>query len=252
MAGFHCRSGWAQVTLAPMPDNAKPLILLTRPQSQAERFAAALHARTGGATEVLIAPLLRIELLALPQIPDGAALVFTSENGVAAYAAGGGAPGRIAYCVGDRTAEAAGQAGVRARSAGGTAEDLIALIVAEAPACPLVHLHGRHVRGAVVASLSHHGFAITGHAVYDQVALPLPAAARGALLSGQKVLVPLFSPRSAQLFAKALPDGTKCRPVCISVATRAALPPALGARASVAEAPTGAAMLNAVTRQLSP
>ena len=235
-----------------MPDNAKPLVLLTRPQPQAERFATALHARTGGAAEVLIAPLLRIDLLDLPEIPDGAALVFTSENGVAAYAAGGGLPGRRAYCVGDRTAEAAGQAGLKARSAGGAADDLIALIVDEAPAGPLVHLHGRHVRGAVVGALRHHGFAITGHAVYDQISLPLAAVARGALLSGRQVLVPLFSPRSALLFAKALPDGAKCRPVCISPATRGALPPALGARARMAEAPTGTAMLKAVARQLSP
>lgn len=235
-----------------MPDNAKPLILLTRPQAQAERFAAALHGQTGGAVEVLIAPLLRIDLMDLPEFPDSAALVFTSENGVAAYAAGGGAPGRRAYCVGDRTAEAAREAGLQACSAGGAADDLVALIAAEAPACPLVHLHGRHVRGAVVAALRAHGFAITGRVVYDQIALPLAAAARGALLSGQEVLVPLFSPRSAQLFAKAMPDGAKCRPVCISPATRATLPATLGNRAIVAEAPTGAAILKAVARQLSP
>jgi len=235
-----------------MPDNAKPLILLTRPQAQAERFAAELHDRTGGEVEVLIAPLLRIEPLDLPPLPPDAALVFTSENGVRAYADAGAAAGQFAYCVGDRTRQAARDVGLQAVSAGGAANDLIALIRSHPPTGPLVHLHGRHVRGELVELLRQHGIVISGHAVYDQVALPLAAAARGALLSGQEVSVPLFSPRSAKLFAKALPDGSICRPVCISTATRAALPAPIANRASVAEAPTGAAMLNAVTRQLSP
>jgi len=66
------------------------------------------------------------------------------------------------------------------------------------------------------------------------------------------VIVPLFSPRSAALFAAELPDGATAEPICISVATKAALPLALQSGAGVADAPTGAAMLKALARQLSP
>lgn len=235
-----------------MSDNAKPLVLLTRPQEQADRFAAALREETGGTADILIAPLQRIDLLDLPPLPKAAALVFTSENGVRAYVAGNGPVDRLAYCVGDRTAEAARDAGLEALSAHGTAEDLTALIRSHAPSGPLVHLHGRHVRGQLTATLQGEGIAITGQAVYEQHPLPLATSARAALLSGQSIVVPLFSPRSAHLFAEALPDGAMCHPVCISDASRDALPPALSDRATVAKTPTGAAMLKAVARQLGP
>lgn len=235
-----------------MPDNAKPLLLLTRPQAQAERFAAACQDVFDGRVEIMIAPMQEIVLSPLPRITPGAMLIFTSENGVRAYVAGAGRKGARAYCVGDRTAQAARAAGLDARSAGGAAGDLLALIRAEAPSAPLVHLHGQHVRGQIIDSLRADGHDATGHVVYEQRPLPLSDPARAALTGAARVLVPLFSPRSAALFAEALPAGAEPRLVCISAATREALPPRMQARALVADQPTGAAMLNAMARQLSP
>lgn len=235
-----------------MPDNAAPLILLTRPAAQARRFAGECRAELGDRAEILIAPMQEISLRDLPPIPEGTALIFTSENGVRAYQAGGGSPGVAAYCVGDRTARAATAAGLRAVSAGGAAGDLVDLIRTHDPGGPLLHLHGRQVRGDIARHLTDAGLNATGHVVYDQRALPLSDDAIRALMGPRRVIVPLFSPRSATLFAQALPAGSRPDPVCISAATKAALPDALQRGVPVAETPTGAGVLKAVARQLSP
>lgn len=235
-----------------MSDNAAPILLLTRPIAQSERFAAACAQAFDTAVQVLIAPQQSISFLPLPALPADAALILTSENGVRAYQAGGGKTGRLAYCVGDRTADVAREIGLRPLSAGGEADDLLALIRAEAPTGQVIHLHGRHVAGQIVASLVAEGIDATGYAIYDQQALPLSRAAREALTGPDRVIVPLFSPRSATLFADAMPADASPDLVCISTATRDRLPPHLLHRAIVAEAPTGAAMMNALARQLSP
>ena len=235
-----------------MPDNATPLILLTRPVAQAERFAGDCRAAFGDRAEVLIAPMQDISLLALPDIPPGTALIFTSENGVRAYQTGGGAAGLTAYCVGDRTAQAANGAGLNALSAAGAAGDLVALIREDHHSGALMHLHGTHVRGDITKRLSDAGLNASGHVVYEQQELPLSQEAIRALSGPRRIIVPLFSPRSAALFATAVPPF--CRPdlICISPATRDALPSELLPRASLAGSPTGAAMLKALARQLSP
>ncbi|TBX18519.1 uroporphyrinogen-III synthase, partial [Nioella sediminis] len=126
------------------------------------------------------------------------------------------------------------------------------LIRRDAPDGPLIHLHGTHVRGGITDRLSAEGFSIVGHAVYDQRNLPLSAGALAALSGPRRVIVPLFSPRSAALFAADLPAGANPDLICISDATRAALPKPLRRTAIVSDAPTGAAMLKALARQLSP
>lgn len=235
-----------------MPDNATPLILLTRPIAQAERFADLCRDAFAEKAEILIAPMQEIVLRDLPPIPPNAALIFTSENGVRAYQAAGGQAGLTAYCVGDRTARVAAEAGLQALSAGGAAGDLVELIRRDTPDGPLIHLHGTHVRGEIAEQLGAAGFNVAGHVAYDQRSLSLTEEARGALTGPRRVIVPLFSPRSAALFAAELPDGATAEPICISVATKAALPLALQSGAGVANAPTGAAMLKALARQLSP
>lgn len=235
-----------------MPDNAAPLILLTRPATQAARFADQCRAAFGERAEILIAPMQEIALLDLPPIPPGAAVIFTSENGVRAYVNGNGRTGLNAYCVGDRTAQAARAAGLKALSAGGAAGDLVNLIQSGGHEGLLVHLHGTHVRGEIAERLEEAGHQVSGHVVYDQRTLPLSAAAVQLLTGPRRVIVPLFSPRSAALFVAALPTGASPDLVCISAATKAALPEALHPAACVAETPTGAAMLKALARQLSP
>ncbi len=243
--------GSPQVTLTPMSDNATPLILLTRPRVQAERFADACRAEFGARADIMVAPLLRIVILeALPELDPRTDLIFTSENGVRAYSAMGGAAGRTAYCVGDRTAEAARNSGLEALSAAGTVAELRALIVGTAPGRPLIHIHGKSVRGDLAGDLTKAGFRATSLTAYDQQELPMNDAASEAIASPRHIILPLFSPRSAAILARQMPPPKNTVFTCISEATRAALPVELHPCAPISDAPNGKAMLTAVARQL--
>lgn len=220
--------------------NQRPIILLTRPQAQAERFAQAL-----GDVQTVISPLMRIELLPLGvDLAEYQGLIFTSENGVRAC----GASDMPAYCVGDRTANAAKAIGMQAVSAGGTADDLVALVVRNAVDGKLLHIRGEHTRGDVAARLRECGQQVDDVVAYRQVAVPLNNQARAALEGEHAVIVPLFSPRTAQLFFKDL--GQIKAPLHIIVISEA-VGAAVSGDYSVAKAPNSTAMAQAVIRQLS-
>lgn len=163
-----------------------PLLLLTRPEPAAERFAAQI-AHLG--LPVVISPVLRIVPVAhdAARVAAARGLVFTSENAV--RLAGPGA-GRPAICVGPRTAAVAGAAGFRATAGPGDAERLMPLVQDLGPGW--LHLHGVHRARELP---------LPGVAVYDQQARALNDAALAALAGDQPVIVPLFSPRSAAIVA---------------------------------------------------
>jgi len=124
---------------------SRSAILLTRPRRQARRFAESLRERLGERVEILISPLIEIEFIPDPApIPVGAGLIFTSENGVLAFARGKEGKGRMAWCVGPRTGEVAKAAGFDVHIGGGDAERLAEAIIAAGPAGPLIHYRGRH------------------------------------------------------------------------------------------------------------
>lgn len=237
-----------------MPDNdpardpgaTPPTILLTRPAAQAARFAESLRAE--GIDRIVIAPLQAIEPVGdPPHLPHGAHVIFTSANAVAFAPPGAG---RKAICVGARTAEAATARGYVAEVAGGTADALVAHLISAAPTAPLIHLHGRHVRGDIAARLSAAGMSATAAVIYDQIALP-PSAAFHAACAQPRVIVPLFSPRSAQLFAHACPrPGPGATAIALSENVNAALPEAWQDRTVVTAAPTAAAMRAEITRSI--
>lgn len=231
-----------------MPDNAPPPILLTRPRAASETFARGLRDRLG-AVEIIVAPLMEVTQLAPPPEARAArSLIFTSQNAIPQ--AGPGA-GRTAWCVGRKTAEAAEAAGFKAVSVDGTADDLVARLSGTRPEKPLWHLHGRHVRGDVAARLRARGLAVETAEVYDQRAVT-PSATFQDAIARPTLIVPLFSPRSAQLFAAAAAS----RPappdlVVISAATREALPENWQGAAHVARAPNATAMRDAVAETIT-
>ena len=216
-------------------------ILLTRPEAQARATAEQLRA-AGIAAPIEVAPLMRIEHLPLPAIPDGAALVLTSANGVAAWRAGGGTGWRDAFVVGARTAAAARDAGLRVRHVAADADALASAVPGDAG--PVVHLHGAHVRGDLRGALTARGIAAESAIVYAQEARPLTWSAR-ALIAAGPVLCPLYSPRTARLLAAALPEGGggNLRVVALSAAVAAAAPVPPVATAA---RPDGAAMERAI------
>lgn len=239
-----------------LPVHGLPLILLTRPQAQSERFAAALRQQID-TPEVLIAPLMEAQFLQ-PVVPlrHWQGIVLTSETGVEAArritAAGATLPER-AYCVGDRTTEAARDAGFTAISARGAATDLVDDLVARKLAGPLLHLHGKASRGNVAARLSAAGTETISLVGYAQRPLPAGPGLIAVLRERRPVLLPLFSPRSAELFRDQLAMIGATAPiwvVAMSAAVALALQPFVPGRIAVARRPDGAAMVAACLAML--
>ena len=232
---------------------SRPAILLTRPRRQAERFAESLRERLGDGAKILISPLIEIEFIPDPApIPDGAGLIFTSENGVLAFARGKEGKGRMAWCVGPRTAAAAKSAGFDVRIGGGDAEQLAEAIIAAGPAGPLIHYRGRHARGDIAARLRAAGLDAEERIAYRQKPLSLAPEARRHLEGERQVLVPLFSPRSAALFVREAGDAGQTS-VCMIAMSEAVAEVVRGAGldvAAVAHEPNAEAMITAIERLL--
>lgn len=198
--------GMARQCNAGAADAAVP-VLLTRPEAEAQGFAKALVRRFEDRVRPVVAPLMAVEYLA-PGLPPGPfdGVVFTSAAGVeGATRLRADLPG-LAWCVGTKTAARAQSAGFRARSADGDADALVSAILADPPAGRLLHLRGEDSRGAVAERLFSAGIETVSAIVYRQVPQSLTAAASALLQMDEPVIVPLFSPRSARLFAAQVPS----------------------------------------------
>jgi uroporphyrinogen-III synthase len=182
-------------------------ILLTRPQADAERTAAALRAR---GHDVIIAPLIELEHLSDANLGAGpwTALLVTSGNAVRAIA-GHRRCDELRelkiFTVGDRTAEAMREHGfAHVTSAAGNVADLAALVIARLkPPARLLYLAGEERSGDLAGLLRAKSFLVDTVLVYRAVAaaeLPRPAAeALAAGLDG----VFHFSRRSAEAYLDA-------------------------------------------------
>src|SRR6266852_5489984 len=120
-------------------------IALTRPQEDSERTATALRVR---GHEVLVAPLMRVEPVAIDLRANWGGVIITSANAATAIAAH---PVRDAlfalpvFAVGRRSADAARQAGFAdVTTAGGDVRDLMRIITARRAdaVAPLLYLAG--------------------------------------------------------------------------------------------------------------
>ncbi len=232
-----------------MAVHSRPTVLLTRPRAASERFAQDLQGM-----EVVIAPLMEIVATGADIRLDGiSGLILTSEAAVAALPT---SPLR-AYCVGPRTADAARAAGLLAEELGPNASGLVAQLLARHTDGTLLHVRGQHQRGDIAARLSAGGIPTRDVVAYDQRAVD-PGPDFRAALARDALLVPLFSPRSAALFAQAA-DGLSpaAELFAMSTAVADALPDALRRQCRIIPAPNGADMtrtLNAAAalRRISP
>lgn len=177
-----------------------PLLLLTRPTEASASFAADWTHRMGSKARVLIAPIFAITAVS-HQAPHGTA-IFTSAH-APPLVKQKGRPAH-AWCVGARTAEAASKAGYHPKTAHGSAQDLIEKIVLSDDPGPFVHFRGRETRQNITQSLRQTGRTCDEVIVYSQDSLPLSTQARIALENPGTLLLPLFSPRSAERLSTAL------------------------------------------------
>jgi uroporphyrinogen-III synthase len=199
-----------------VPQSRAISVLVTRPAPQAGRFVDAVIARYGPRALPIVTPLLEPRFLDT-RLPTGVfgAVILTSETGVLAAARVMGSLPRRAFCVGDRTARVARQAGFDAISADGDADRLFTLLCQHPQAAPFLHLRGREARGDLVARLVQAGLPCADLMVYAQEPRTLTDAAKTALQAPHPVVVPLFSPRSAQMFREALGEVRARATLCL-------------------------------------
>lgn len=226
--------------------------LLTRPEPDAQRTAAALRMK---GHDTVIAPLLRIESQIDAAIGAGpwAAVLVTSANAGPAIAFHERAAGLRAlpvFAVGKRSAMTMTAAGFgNVRHSDGDVYDLVEFVARQMPpGRPLLYLAGEERSGDLAGELCRRGFSVETVIVYRAVAAAtLPQAAADVLASGIGVLH--FSRRSAEayldaaravdLFAAAL------RPVhyCLSARVAEPLQQAGAADVRIAAAPTEADLI---------
>lgn len=222
-------------------------LLVTRPEPDASVLADTLKAR---GHEVTIAPLMQIVTRDFSVDLDGVqGVLFTSANGVRAYADRIGTPPAdlAAHAVGPACAEAARDAGWNHVSvAGGDVHALTALVAAQVDpkAGQLVHVSGKAAAGDLAGGLAAQGFDVqrvigygakTPDILPDEVVRVLEAGVLDGVL--------LFSPRSAAIYADLAKKGGLAvnagavTAYCLSPAVAEALKAQISAPCVVATAP---------------
>lgn len=225
-------------------------VLLTRPIEDSRAVADAL--RPNG-IECLVWPLTRIVPTAdAVEVPQGTGgLLFTSANGVRAFAALEAQRDLPALCVGGATAEAARRAGFGdVRPAGGDARAL-ADLARRSGISAFLHPRGRDTADDLAGWLRESGRQVREAVLYQAAEDgPPPAPVAEALATGELDLVTVWSPRGARILAARLValetrlKGTDL--LAISAAAAAPLAASGFRRSLVAETPSRPAMLAAI------
>ena len=180
-------------------------ILVTRPRGEAELFAVTLAMR---GHDAILAPLIEIVLIegAAVDLSGAQAVLFTSANGVRAFAHAEKRRDLPAFCVGDATAAAARSAGfARVESATGDVAALANLVRTHLKPGDgaLVHAAGTVVAGDLAGDLGASGFTVRRAQLYRaEPADALPEEAVAELRGGRIDVATFFSPRTAQTFAR--------------------------------------------------
>jgi uroporphyrinogen-III synthase len=228
-------------------------LLLTRPEPDAQRTAAALRAQ---GHDVVAAPLLRIAPAADAKIGEGpwAAILITSANAAHVIVA----QARITqlralpvFAVGRRSADAMAAAGFAdVTSADGNVSDLAQIVAARLqPAARLLYLAGEERSGDLAGALRARGFAVETTLIYRAIAATdLPPAAAKALASGIDGVLH-FSRRSAETYVDAartagmVANALKPIHFCLSAQVAEPLAQAGAADIRVAERPNEVVLL---------
>lgn len=187
-------------------------VLVTRAEPGAGETAARL---TVLGHEAILAPMLTIEPVPSDADVSGfQALLFTSANGVAAFAHANPERVRTIYCVGDATADVARTEGFSdVRVAGGDVGALGAFVAesARADAGRLLHIAGADLAGDLKSDLESKGFTVERRVFYRAVAADsLPQKATDALAADPpSINIILFhSARGATAFVQCVKQNT--------------------------------------------
>jgi len=184
----------------------RPSILITRAMPGASETAARVE-HIGA--RALLSPVLIMEAdsdVPLPPEHTVSGLVFTSANGVRAYAARRSKRGLTAWCVGPATARAAHEARfTEVRESAGNAMDLANFIAAtsEPESLPLLHVANSAAKGDLRAQLIELGYSVVFAPLYRMRPAPaLSDAARDVIAAGSPLIVLIHSAKGAERFAE--------------------------------------------------
>jgi uroporphyrinogen-III synthase len=179
-------------------------ILITRPEADAAPLAAMLQ-KLGH--RVSVEPLLKVIYHDRPHVDLGGvqALLFTSANGLRAFARLDARRDIAAFAVGDATARACREAGFQQIfTAGGDVNQLGRLISEKLKpeGGRLIHIAGSAVAGDLQGDLASLGFDVAREIFYETVtATELSSATLEKIAQGQIDLILFYSPRTAATFA---------------------------------------------------
>jgi uroporphyrinogen-III synthase len=233
--------------------------LITRPLEDAKPLADLLQAR---GVDCVVEPLLEI----VPK-PDAAidldgvqALLFTSANGVRAFAAHSTRRDLKVLTVGEGSAEAARAAGFSdVTAAGGDVDALAALAIAklDPQAGALFHGAASALAGDLQGKLEAAGFALRRTVLYEaKTATAFSPETRMNLALGGIDMVLLFSPRTARTFAELWrnaerPSLHKTTALCLSAAVAREVAELDWQRSATATNPDQDAMLALVEAEIA-
>ena len=243
-------------------------VLVTRPEPDNEKTAAALRAR---GYDAALAPMMRYESIPFHDEDDAAydGVVITSANSIRAIE---NHPSRLhlfglrTFAVGEHSAEAARSAGFRdVTSAKAGARELSDLLVKDVAAkklkngATLCYLAGADLAHDLAADLGARGFTVVTHTTYRMVpVMGFPAGIGDAFRKGGIDAVLHYSRRSARAFLDAVKlDGIEISALavpqcCISDAVAAILREAGAIQVAAARTPDEAGVLDALDRTLKP
>jgi uroporphyrinogen-III synthase len=233
-------------------------VVVTRPQADGERTAAALRAR---GHKVLVAPLMKVEAVAADLSGKWGAVTVTSANAPAAITENRAGRALFAlplFAVGQRSAEAARQAGfTNVTTAGGNVRDLVRTLIERGTdtTAPLLYLAGEDRAADLIGELLAHGIAAEMRIVYRAVARSFAPALIEALKAGEVDAVLHFSRRSADSYlagarqAGIAEQALAVRHLCLS--DQVAEPLAGASRIAVATRPDEAALIELLQAPLA-
>lgn len=228
-----------------------PRILVTRSEPGASETAARLSA---AGYIPIVEPVFAIAPIAV-SLPDFDALAFTSANGARQFAELSPRRDVPVFCVGDRTADAARDAGFTSVvSAEGDVSALVGLIQAKLPKTSrLLHAGNEESRGDLTGRLRGSGHAADFIAIFRAVPVTAPGPLLAAHLAGQRAFeaVLVHSPRGASILA-GFAAGSEAVLNVVAISGAAATPLAtLAHRTEIALAPTEQSLLSALARLVS-
>ena len=225
-----------------------PSLLITRPKASTDRFVARLSSDLRERFPVVISPLMRIVPIGdQPDLTNYKAVIFTSTNAVEFGPHGNE---RYAYCVGEETAKRARMAGWQVVTTAVNADGLVDDLAATGPIGPILHLAGRHRRGEIAQRMTARGTQVDVYTLYDQKLLPLSDEAQSLLDGEGRVVVPLFSPRTATQFIDQARKLDRVTMITMSKAVAQVCKGSHSANVLVAVAATGQEMIRSVEKAM--